>query len=410
MGRLVRVTCLATAALFLLSSVAVGPPASAADDYPSWADVEAARSSEAATAAEVERIGTALDSLQARAAELGDTAVAETALSGQALAAFTAASAQQTVLTTRADAASARSVASSTRLGALGAQLYRSGGGSLAAGALFDGRHADELLFRLGTLSRLTEQAGRLTDQATAERNTAEALTSQAEVMTRERDRLQGEAAAALAATRSAQQAVDAEVAAQRAVGETLYAQLATLKNSSADVERQYRTGVVAHQEYVEQQRQAAANAAVAASAAAAAAAAKTAAGSAGTAPATGQVPRRPPSNVPASIPPGGGVADPAGARKIAEAQLPARGWADGEYGCLVSLWQRESGWRVNAYNASSGAYGIPQSLPGSKMQSAGDDWQTNPATQINWGLGYIASRYGTPCAAWDHSEANNWY
>ena len=66
-------------------------------------------------------------------------------------------------------------------------------------------------------------------------------------------------------------------------------------------------------------------------------------------------------------------------------------------------------GWRVNAAN-SSGAYGIPQALPGSKMASAGADWQTNPATQIAWGLGYIAGRYGTPCGAWDHSESNGWY
>ena len=60
----------------------------------------------------------------------------------------------------------------------------------------------------------------------------------------------------------------------------------------------------------------------------------------------------------------------------------------------------------MNAYNASSGAYGIPQSLPGSKMASAGADWETNPATQITWGLGYIGGRYGTPCGAWDHSES----
>ncbi|WP_022883805.1 lytic transglycosylase domain-containing protein [Glaciibacter superstes] len=99
------------------------------------------------------------------------------------------------------------------------------------------------------------------------------------------------------------------------------------------------------------------------------------------------------------------------------EAQAIARdlmaslyGWGDDQFGCLVPLWQKESGWNVNAYNASSGATGIPQALPGSKMASAGDDWQTNPATQITWGLGYIAGRYGTPCDAWDHSESAGWY
>ena len=86
------------------------------------------------------------------------------------------------------------------------------------------------------------------------------------------------------------------------------------------------------------------------------------------------------------------------------------RGWGASEFSCLDSLWTKESGWSWNANNASSGAYGIPQSLPGSKMASAGSDWATNPATQIKWGLGYIAGRYGTPCGAWAHSQAANWY
>ena len=77
---------------------------------------------------------------------------------------------------------------------------------------------------------------------------------------------------------------------------------------------------------------------------------------------------------------------------------------------CLVSLWNRESGWNVSATNASSGAYGIPQSLPASKMASAGSDWRTNAATQIKWGLGYIKATYGSPCGAWGHSQATGWY
>jgi hypothetical protein len=85
-------------------------------------------------------------------------------------------------------------------------------------------------------------------------------------------------------------------------------------------------------------------------------------------------------------------------------------GWDMGEFQCLVDLWNRESGWDENAYNSSSGATGIPQALPGSKMASAGDDWATNPATQIEWGLGYIDGVYGSPCAAWSHSESVGWY
>ena len=72
-------------------------------------------------------------------------------------------------------------------------------------------------------------------------------------------------------------------------------------------------------------------------------------------------------------------------------------------------MWSRESGWRTNAANPS-GAYGIPQALPGSKMSSAGPDWQTNAETQIKWGLGYIAARYDTPCGAWSFWQAHNYY
>ena len=96
--------------------------------------------------------------------------------------------------------------------------------------------------------------------------------------------------------------------------------------------------------------------------------------------------------------------------RSLAKPLVAAQGWGDSEYQCLVLLWNRESQWNPYAENASSGAYGIPQSLPGSKMASAGADWRTNPITQINWGIGYIKGRYGTPCSAWAHSNAVGWY
>lgn len=101
---------------------------------------------------------------------------------------------------------------------------------------------------------------------------------------------------------------------------------------------------------------------------------------------------------------------DPGSAQAIAYDMVRARGWGDDQFACLVALWNKESGWRVNAYNRSSGAYGIPQALPGSKMGSAGADWETNAATQITWGLGYIAARYGDPCGAWGHSQRTGWY
>lgn len=101
---------------------------------------------------------------------------------------------------------------------------------------------------------------------------------------------------------------------------------------------------------------------------------------------------------------------NPGSAQAIAYTMVKDRGWGDSEFACLVALWKKESGWRVNAYNKGSGAYGIPQALPGRKMASAGGDWETNPATQIKWGLGYIKGRYSTPCGAWGHSQSSGWY
>lgn len=77
---------------------------------------------------------------------------------------------------------------------------------------------------------------------------------------------------------------------------------------------------------------------------------------------------------------------------------------------CLEPLWDRESGWNAYAQNPSSGAYGIPQALPGSKMASAGADWATDPDTQVRWGVGYINAIYGSPCAALAHENEDGWY
>jgi hypothetical protein len=114
----------------------------------------------------------------------------------------------------------------------------------------------------------------------------------------------------------------------------------------------------------------------------------------------------------------GGGVTtvsapapDPGTAQSIAYNMLPSFGFSQSsQWGCLLNIWNRESGWNYQAENPYSGAYGIPQALPGSKMASAGADWQTNPATQIKWGLGYIQSIYGTPCGAWNFELANGYY
>jgi hypothetical protein len=111
----------------------------------------------------------------------------------------------------------------------------------------------------------------------------------------------------------------------------------------------------------------------------------------------------------PANFPPGSDPS-PGSNKAVAKAMLSAQGWGGDQWGCLERLWQKESGWNERAMNRYSGAYGIPQALPGSKMASAGGNWQTSAETQIKWGLGYIKGRYGTPCGAWGHSTSTGWY
>jgi hypothetical protein len=100
----------------------------------------------------------------------------------------------------------------------------------------------------------------------------------------------------------------------------------------------------------------------------------------------------------------------PSTPKAIAMSLLGSFGWDSGQFSCLDSLWTRESNWNPYADNSSSGAYGIPQALPGSKMSTIAGDWATDPTTQIKWGLTYIRSSYGSPCGAWGHSEAYGWY
>jgi hypothetical protein len=124
---------------------------------------------------------------------------------------------------------------------------------------------------------------------------------------------------------------------------------------------------------------------------------------------AAAQAAQRAASSPPAAVAPAP-VPVPAGsAQQIAMSMLGAYDWSSSQFSCLNDLWSRESGWSVTAENPS-GAYGIPQALPASKMASAGADWATSATTQIRWGLGYIKGLYGSPCGAWSHEEAAGWY
>jgi hypothetical protein len=115
-------------------------------------------------------------------------------------------------------------------------------------------------------------------------------------------------------------------------------------------------------------------------------------------------------SPAPSSPPPPASPVPSGSPRQIAMGMLGSYGWSASQFSCLDPLWNQESGWNVYATNPSSHAYGIPQALPGWKMASAGPDWQTDAATQIRWGLGYIKGTYGSPCGAWAHEQSDGWY
>ncbi|MDR6907295.1 septal ring factor EnvC (AmiA/AmiB activator) [Agromyces sp. 3263] len=367
-------------AAVLLALLAVPPATAFAEDYPTWDQVQAAKADVASREAEASRITAFVDGLEAEAGRLGDAAVAAAAASAVAEAARADAEARASTLRAAADAATATAEDAAARLGRVGAVLARSGGADVTLRLLFARGDQADLLVGLSRAAQLTNLFGGVAARAKATRADAAALSAQAAVAEAERTRLAAEAAAASAAAEAAHEAAEAQVAEQQAVLDTLYAQLASLRDRSVDLERQFRIGEQAAQERAARE-----------AAAAAAAAATAGVGGGG-------------------APPPGVVVDRAAAKSYAAGRLPAYGWGSDQFRCLDLLWTRESGWRADAYNASSGAYGIPQSLPGSKMASAGADWRTNAATQIDWGLGYIDARYGSPCAAWAHSEATNWY
>lgn len=366
----------------VLAVVALPVVPAVAEDYPTWDEVQAAKADVAARETEAARITAFVDELEAEAGRLGDAAVVAAAASAAAETARAAAESRAATLRAAADAAAAEAADSAARLGRVGAVLARSGGADVALRLFFDDGGRSDLLMGLSRAAQLADVYGGVAARAKAARADAAALSGQADVAEAERARLAAAAAAAAAEAEAAHVAAEARVAEQQGVLDTLYAQLASLRDRTVEIERRFRIGEQVAQE----------QAARAAAAAAAAAAAGSSDGGDD------------------SAPPPGVVVDRGAAKAYAASRMGAYGWGSDQFRCLDLLWTRESGWRANAYNASSGAYGIPQSLPGSKMASAGADWRTNAATQIDWGLSYIDARYGTPCAAWAHSEAVNWY
>lgn len=352
----------------------------ATDTYPSWDDVNAAKANEAQKQAEVDNIKNLLSNLAADAARLSNVALQRGEEYLVATYNLDAATQSAQSLQQRATEAVATADTLKQQVGGFAAQLYRNGGDSSTASLLIQGEDADNLLYRLGTMSKLTEQSGGLLDSAKAAANNAEALQNQADVAVTERDKLESAAKDSLDAAESAKAAADAQLAEQTKRSAVLYEQLAALNDTTAQVEKDYAAGVQAAADQKAREAEAAANAG----------------GGGGS----------------SWVPDSGSIASPDEAKNIAYGMLGNYGWGGDQYSCLVQLWTGESGWRVNAYNPDSGAYGIPQSWPASKMSSVADDWATNAYTQIIWGLNYIDAAYGSPCNAWAKWQARSphWY
>nr|WP_175637411.1 lytic transglycosylase domain-containing protein [Sinomonas mesophila] len=425
-------------------------PAASAEDappsgFPTWAEVEAAKGSADATRAQVERITGLLRSVETAAAEASQAAVGAAAAHAKAEQAVREQQAIVEPLAREREQRVGEREAGRRAAGRIASTAYKGGSTAGALDALAVLGDPDGLS-RLGTLEILGNRAAHTLAAYHAAANTASAAEGQSRAAEEELSRLSAEASERLAAAQSAQRNAQDAVARTEGQAATLRAQLAELDATAAAVEAGHREGQDALAAYAAVQEakrraaeEAAARAAAEAQTGSAAPPAHGTPGAAGAGPAPGAPAQAPPvqapePNVPAPqepapaptpppvpapppLPPpaaspgvGGVVNDPAGAKAYAAAQLPAYGWGGGEYACLVSLWTRESKWLTDATNPYSGAYGIPQALPPSKYATAGPDWLTNYRTQITWGLGYIRSRYGSPCAAWAHSESRGWY
>lgn len=226
----------------LLLALGVASPAFA-DDYPTWDDVQNARANEAATAAEIDKIQGYLVSLESKAAELGRAAQAKGEAYNVARELLDAASSKADRLQDQARDASAQARESSRRAGQLLAQFARAGGSDLGISLMLSD-NSDNLLENLGTMSKLTEQSTQIYERAQHDQNVAAALSEQAETAESARQALAASAQQALDAANRASTDMLAQVAAQQAAADQLYDQLATLKGTTAEVERQYLIGI----------------------------------------------------------------------------------------------------------------------------------------------------------------------
>ncbi|MBW8872334.1 MAG: hypothetical protein JF618_09300, partial [Leifsonia sp.] len=219
-------------------TVAIAAPTARTVDYPTWGDVQRAKASQAAKQAEVNKIQGILKQLSVQADALGKVAEQKAELFNQATAALAAATKKTDKLQSQADAASAKAAKSSKRASALIAQLAQTGGGNISVGMLFgSAKNTDQLLSTLGTVSRLSQSSEEILKQAQFDKNAASSLTASAKVAEKNRKSLAQDAQSASDAAKKASDAALAQLAEQKAAANTMYAQLASLKNSTASVE-----------------------------------------------------------------------------------------------------------------------------------------------------------------------------
>ncbi|HWD62882.1 MAG TPA: hypothetical protein VG369_10335 [Humibacter sp.] len=370
-----RVTVIAAALAVAVPLVTTTP--AHADSYPSWAEVQAAKTNAAAAQAEYTKIAGLITQLQQAAQAAASDELKKEFEYGQAKSALDTQTAKLNALTTQVNTAQKDATSAKTQYGKLASQLYISGGGNLTAKLLLSNGHADDLLDQLGTVSQLTDHISRLQAYAKQKQNVVSSLQEQAKSAETIRTSLEQDADAKYQAAQAAKVAADAALATQQKQSKVLYAQAASLKNTAASKEQQYYAGVERAQALAQQ--------------------AASSGGSDG--------------SIDTSAGCTGGCT-PAAAQAYASSLLGSYGWSQDQMSCLVSLWDMESGWAWNAYNSSSGAYGIPQAWLASKLATAGPDWQTNGDTQVRWGLSYIASSYTTPCGAWNFEMSHDphWY
>lgn len=445
----------AALAVLVLGASLLTPVAPAvAQDFPTWDEIRAAKDNATAKQDHVLEIEALLEGLRSTSAELGDAAVQSAADHSRAAQELQVSERLSDTLAVQLANAKAESADLHEAAGAAAALSYKTGSTSTGMLVLLDPEGAMDLLDRMMVLETVTDRAaGSYTDAVAAEQE-VESLQDRYDAATDRHRELTAEAASRLDVAQDDDAAARASVQEQEIRAAELFEQLAELNDTTATLEANRIQGLQEEAAFLEQQ--AAAEAAAVARAAAEAAVAATTAPPRAPAPPAPQSPAsqspaplpipipgpapapphaepdpgpapkppapapapapspKPPAPAPAPAPappaPAPIVDDPAGAQAYASSRLPSFGWNEGEFQCLVNLWNKESRWLTSANNPYSGAYGIPQSLPGSKMGSAGADWRTNYRTQIEWGLGYISGRYGSPCSAWQHSQRMNWY